>query len=161
MSSLQCVSLRNWKILKKNGSISSRVLYSVIHRSPRATRSARPCGTMDGRKRYADVGMNTQRGLAGPWFPNVNLYLYTEKGRKKEVSIARAVMTGRRNCDKGVLTRMAALRLGFVISKALVCRTRKTIFRSASPFFRIINFRCVLALLNIFCGLSIRKGRFC
>jgi len=56
-----------------------------------------------------------------------------EKGRKKERGIHRAVMTGRRNCDKGVLTRMAALRLGFVISKALV-RTGKTIFCPVSLF---------------------------
>lgn len=26
--------------------------------------------------------MNTARNLAGPWFPNVNLYLYTEKRKK-------------------------------------------------------------------------------
>jgi len=80
---LQCVSLRNWKILNKNGSISSRVLCSVIHRSPRATRFARPCGTMR-QKKVCRCWDEYRRGLAGPWFSKRKLILIYRKGKKEK-----------------------------------------------------------------------------
>lgn len=67
----------------KNGSISPRVLYSEVRRSPRATRPARPCGTVR-QKKVCRCWDEYRRGLVGPQFTNVNLYLYTEKGRKKK-----------------------------------------------------------------------------
>lgn len=67
----------------KNSFISPRVLYSEVRRSPRATRPARPCGTVR-QKKVCRCWDEYRRGFVGPWFPNVNLYLYTEKGRKKK-----------------------------------------------------------------------------
>lgn len=61
--------------------------------------------------------------------------LFEVRGEKKEERkrySSRAVMTGRRNYDKGVLTRMADLRLRHLKSKLV--RTRTTIFCSAPSF---------------------------
>jgi len=65
------------KMFGKNGSVAEYILYSEIHRSPRATRLVRA----------AEKGMPMlgwiPRGLAASWFPNVNLYLCTGKRKKK------------------------------------------------------------------------------
>lgn len=78
-----------------------------------------------------------------------------EKGRKQEEYPSCAVMTGRRNCDKGVLTRMAALRaLASSSQKHLPVYSQNNFL--FCTFFRKINFRCILVRKNIFFCTSIQ-----
>lgn len=62
----------------KNGSISPRVLYSEVCRSPRATRSARPCGTVQQKK----VCRWIPAGSCGPVVSKRKLILIYRKGKK-------------------------------------------------------------------------------
>lgn len=62
----------------KNGSFSPRVLYSEACRSPRATKSARPCGTVQQKK----VCRWIPAGSCGPVVSKRKLILIYRKGKK-------------------------------------------------------------------------------
>lgn len=67
----------------KNGSISRRVLYSEIRRLPRATRPARPCGTVAAEKGMPMLGW-IPAGPCGPVVSKRKLILIYRKGKKRK-----------------------------------------------------------------------------